>query len=99
VVDDPEVHDRVDRAGCLLDRTHVAHRQRHRTTVQPSSGQLDHRVVEVKRHHSLGTEAVEDHLGSDAAAAADFKHVLAGQIAARQPPEPRGLPPVLMCGP
>jgi hypothetical protein len=25
--------------------------------------------------------------------------VLAGQIAARQPPEPRGLPMVLMCGP
>jgi len=67
--------------------------------VQPSSGQLDHRVVEVKGHHSLGTEAVEDHLGSDAAAAADFEHVLAGQIAARQPPEPRGLPMVLMCGP
>jgi hypothetical protein len=99
VVDDPEVHDRVDRAGCLLDRTHVAHRQRHRTTVQPSSGQLDHRVVEVKGRHPLGTEAVEDHLGSDAAAAADFEHVLAGQIAARQPPEPRGLPMVLMCGP
>src|SRR6185437_11605358 len=74
------------------------HGQRHRTAVQSSSRQLDHRVVEIEGRHSLGTEPIEDHLGADAAAATDFEHVLAGQVAARQPPEPRRLPPVLMCG-
>jgi hypothetical protein len=75
------------------------HGQRHRTAVQSSSRQLDHRVVEIEGRHSLGTEPIEDHLGADAAAATDFEHVLAGQVAARQPPEPRRLPPVLMCCP
>ncbi len=68
--------------------------------MQSLSRQLDHRVVEIKGRHPLGTEPIEDHLGDPTPrAAADFEHVLAGQIAARQPPEPRRLPPVLMCGP
>jgi D-aminoacyl-tRNA deacylase len=67
--------------------------------MQPSPGQLDHRVVDIEGRHALRTEAVQDDLGSDAAAAAHFEHVLTGQITACQPPEPRRLPPVLVRGP
>jgi D-tyrosyl-tRNA(Tyr) deacylase len=67
--------------------------------VQSTSCQLNHRVVEIKGRHFLGTESVQDHFGADALPATDFEHMLARQIAASQSLEPRRFAVMLMCRP
>ena len=75
MMDGTEVDDRIIRGVRGRYRARVAHPQSNPRTVpgKPSSGQADHPGIEIERVDRIGAEELEDELGADTAAAADFQ--------------------------